>query len=89
MAEPAHQLYVVNAKLCSQIHVFVLFLINFCTISIILQKNCVVIGDERVGAMELDGIVNIVGGTPSEGVDVASSNFPSVKNQVLIESVGL
>ena len=29
-----------------------------------------------------------IGGTPSEGVDVASSIFPSVKNQGLIEPVG-
>ena len=47
------------------------------------------IGDERVDARELDGVVNNVGGTPSEGVDVASSSFSSVKNQDLIELVGL
>ena len=36
-----------------------------------------------------DDVVDSVGGTPSEGVDVASSCFPSVKNQGLIEPVGL
>ena len=30
-----------------------------------------------------------VGGTPSEGVNVASSSFPSVKNKGLIKPVGL
>ena len=30
-----------------------------------------------------------LGGAPSEGVDVASSSFPSVKNQSLIGPVGL
>ena len=30
-----------------------------------------------------------LGGGPSEGVDVASSSFPSVKNQGIIEPVGL
>ena len=30
-----------------------------------------------------------LGGAPSEGVDVASSSFPSVKNQGLIEPVGI
>ena len=30
-----------------------------------------------------------LGGAISEGVDVASSSFPSVKNQGLIELVGL
>ena len=30
-----------------------------------------------------------LGGAPSEGVDVASSSFPLVKNQGLIEPVGL
>ena len=35
------------------------------------------------------GYDSSVGGAPSEGMDVASSSFPSVKNQGLIEPVGL
>ena len=38
------------------------------------------------------GVITVgdnAGGTPSEGVDVAGSSFPSVKNQGLIELVGL
>ena len=35
--------------------------------------------------MDVDG----VGGTPSEGTDVASSSFASLKNQGLFEQVGL
>ena len=38
----------------------------------------------------VDDVVNgSVGGAPSEDVDVASSSFPLVKNQDLIEPVGL
>ena len=38
----------------------------------------------------VDDVVDAsVGGTPSEGVDVASSSLHSVKSQGLIESVGL
>ena len=36
-----------------------------------------------------DGGYKELGGAPSEGVDVASSSFPSVKKQGLIEPVGL
>ena len=52
-------------------------------------ESSLVINVERVGTRKLDGVVNNIGGTPSEGVDVASSSFPSVKNQGLIEPVGL
>ena len=40
-------------------------------------ENCLMITDEELG------------GAPSEGMDVASSSFPSIKNQGLIEPVGL
>ena len=44
------------------------------------------------GAPQLTPVIggdDSVGGTPSEGVDVASSSFPLVKNQGLIEPIGL
>ena len=44
-----------------------------------MNRTWVMIGGERVVARKLDDVVDNVGGTPSEDVDVASSSFPSVK----------
>ena len=43
---------------------------------------------EETVVLVADGVGEELGGAPSEGVDVASSSFPSVKNQGLIELVG-
>ena len=52
--------------------------IMFIVVTIKIISISIVIGDN-----------DSVGGIPSEGVDVANNSFLSVKNQDLIESVGL
>ena len=51
--------------------------IDVCGPLNIPARGGLMIGDEELG------------GAPSEGVDVASNSFPSIKNQGLIEPVGL
>ena len=67
------------------------FFVNLLRVELSPQFIC---ADIRVSltadALLLDGVVDgSVGGAPSEGVDVASSSFPSMKIQGLIELVGL
>ena len=72
---PSYTWYLLPWQINSSCAIYKTSKLSFC-VSLLAHEEVIGGGDS-------------IGGTPSEGVDVASSSFPSVKNQGLIEPVGL